>query len=213
MSVTIVCDLRHRFGAVQDQKARPTCLAFAFSDAHGSLHTPFRSLSVEYLFYNAVQLMPVRNPHAGINVDCASKSLKDSGQPTEDIWPYQINLPSNLNDWSPPANCTVYTRNSSVQQDKFGQICTYLDEGRPVVVCLELSESFYTPMADGTVAQRSPDAKTGNHAVIAVGHGLNTCARCLLVRNSWGSSWGLAGHAFLNERYLANRILSTSVIS
>jgi len=212
MSVTILCDLRNRFGAVRDQKARPTCLAFAFSDAHGSLHVPFRPLSVEYLYYNAVQFMPVRSPHAGINVDCASKSLSDTGQPTEDIWPYQINLPSNLNEWRPPANCTVYTRKASVQQDNFGQICTHLNAGRPVVVCLELSESFYTPMPDGTVVQKSPDPKTGNHAVIAVGHGVNATARCLLVRNSWGPSWGLAGYAFLNEGYLVNRILSTSVL-
>jgi len=126
---------------------------------------------------------------------------------------FERHYTSNLNDWKPPANCTVYTRKASVHQDNFGKICLYLDAGRPVVVCMELSESFYTPMANGTLAQRSPDPKTGNHAVIAVGHGVNASERCLLVRNSWGSSWGLAGHAFLNEGYLANRIFSTSVLS
>ncbi len=213
MSMTIVCDLRHKFGIVRDQGARPTCLAFALSDAHGSLHAPFKNLSVEYLYCNAVQLMPIRDPHAGVNVDCACTSLRDSGQPDEDIWPYQISLPSDLNGWNPPANCTVYTREGTVQQEGFGRICTQLDAGRPVVVCMELSESFYYPIADGTIMQRSPDPKTGNHAVIAVGHGIGGSGPCLLIRNSWGPSWGLAGHAFLHEGYLANRILSTTVLS
>jgi hypothetical protein len=213
MSVTIACDLRRKFGAVRDQSARPTCLAFALSDAHGSLHAPFKNLSVEYLYYNAVQRMPLRDPHAGVNVDSACASLKNGGQPIEDIWPYQNYLPIDLNGWTPPANCTVYTREGAVQQDDFGRICAQLDAGRPVVICMELSESFYYPIVDGTIVRRTPDPKTGNHAVIAVGHGVGESGSCLLIRNSWGTSWGLAGHAFLDEEYLASRILSTTVLS
>jgi hypothetical protein len=201
------------FGAVRDQRTRPTCLAFAISDTHGSLHTPYRPFSVEYLYYNSVQLMNGRSPHAGINVECASKSLMVNGQPNEDIWPYLINLPKDLNAWRPPSGCTVYTRGVSVHQKNFREICAQLDMGKPVVVCIELSECFYTPRTDGMVIHKFPDPKTGNHAVIAVGHGLTISGPCLLIRNSWGPSWGLGGHAFLDEGYLTTRILSTSTLS
>ena len=35
MPVTVKTDLRARVGAARDQGQRPTCLAFAASDAHG----------------------------------------------------------------------------------------------------------------------------------------------------------------------------------
>jgi hypothetical protein len=213
MNVTIVRDLRKSFGAARDQKTRPTCLAFAISDTHGSLHMPFKSLSVEYLYYNAVQLMTGRNPHGGINIDCACKSLASNGQPPEESWPYLAAVPAELRNWTPPKGCAVYKRKASIYQYNFKQICAQLDLGTSVVVCMELSESFYTPMADGIILQKSPDQKTGTHAVIAVGHGLTSSGPCLLIRNSWGPSWGLGGHAFLDEGYLATRILSTSTLS
>lgn len=213
MSVTIACDLRHQFGAVRDQKARPTCLAFAMSDVHGSLYSPYLALSVEYLYYHAVQLMVPRDPNAGVTLESACRSLRSPGQAKEADWPYQVNLPVDLSAWAPPTGCTVHRRDSTMSLDGFGQVCSHLDAGRPVVVCVELSESFYFPLADGTLPSRSPDPKTGTHAVIAVGHGSTGGEPCLLVRNSWGTSWGLGGHAFLSQSYLTNRILSTSVLS
>jgi hypothetical protein len=183
------------------------------SDAHGSLHSPYLPLSVEYLYYQAVQLMDARDPHAGINLGSASRALKNPGQPGESDWPYQIILPADLGLWAPPQGCTVYCRESAASQYDFSQLCASLDAGSPVVVCMELSERFYTPLMDGTLPLKSPDPKTGIHAVIAVGHGSTAAERCLLVRNSWGPSWGLGGHAFLGQAYLSNRILSASVLS
>lgn len=212
MSVIISCDLRKQFGAVRDQKTRPTCLAFAVSDVHGSLLFPYLPLSVEYLYYHAVQLMPGRDPHTGINLTSARTSLKNSGQPGELDWPYQASLPSDLSLWAPPTGCAVHSRDSSMSQDDFPKICANLDVDRAVVICMELSESFYKPLADGTLPHTA-GLKTGNHAVIAVGHGSSATEQCLLVRNSWGALWGLDGHAFLSRSYLFNRIIATLVLS
>jgi hypothetical protein len=41
MAIDILCDIRPRFGPARDQGPRPTCLAFAISDAHAALREPW----------------------------------------------------------------------------------------------------------------------------------------------------------------------------
>ncbi len=41
MTPVVQQDLRFRFGTARDQGARPTCLAFAASDTHAALRTPW----------------------------------------------------------------------------------------------------------------------------------------------------------------------------
>ena len=55
-SITVRKDLRGRFGPARDQGLRPTCLAFATSDAHAAVRdTTWCRLSCEYLYYHAKQ--------------------------------------------------------------------------------------------------------------------------------------------------------------
>jgi hypothetical protein len=55
MGVTIDCDLRSMFGPVRDQGARPTCLAFAASDAHAAVRPDWVPLSCEFAYYHALK--------------------------------------------------------------------------------------------------------------------------------------------------------------
>ena len=51
--IAVECDLGSLFGDVRDQGDRPTCLAFAASDAHAALRAGWEPLSCEYAFYQA----------------------------------------------------------------------------------------------------------------------------------------------------------------
>lgn len=213
MSVSLACDLRTSFGGIRDQKARPTCLAFAVSDTHGATFAPFEMLSVEFLYYHAVQLTGNGDPNRGINLVGAGKALMNDGQPHEIHWPYQEVVPTPLSQWNPPnGNYPIFKRRLCTVNKNFDAICAALTSHRPVILSLQLSESFYSPQADGIVEQKLPDPATSNHAVVAVGHGRTTKERCLLIRNSWGCRWGIDGHAFLEEGYLTNRILAASTL-
>ena len=82
MPVQILCDLRSLFGDARDQDQRPTCLAFAASDAHAALRSPWRPLSVEFAFYHA-QRRAGRTPHVGATLPAMLEALREDGQPIE----------------------------------------------------------------------------------------------------------------------------------
>ena len=50
-----VVDLRGDLGPARDQDPRPTCMAFAASDAHGAARDGWEPLSTEWAYYHALK--------------------------------------------------------------------------------------------------------------------------------------------------------------
>jgi hypothetical protein len=78
--------------------------------------------------------------------------------------------------------------------------------GRPAMIGMTLSDAFYLPH-EGIVDADEPVDKIRRHAVVAVAAGSLGSSRLLLIRNSWGVHWGVAGYAWLAHVYLAPRVL------
>jgi hypothetical protein len=83
-----------------------------------------------------------------------------------------------------------------------------------VIVLTMLSRAFYQRNPQGVVdpapgEQPEPDRR---HAVIAVGHGKVDGQRAVLVRNSWGPSWGDAGYGWLTEQFLGPGIYAAATL-
>lgn len=212
ISVDVLVDLRPRFKPVRDQLKRPTCLAFAMSDAHAATLGLTHLLSVEYLYYHAVQATSSRDPRKGVGLPPITVALTTQGQPHEQSWPYLAQLPRDLSTWKPPAGCgQIWSSPTTLQQEPVGSICASLNANVPVVVAMTITTSFHTPN-DSLISSVGPGNTTGRHAVIAVGHGVFKAERLVLVRNSWGSGWGDSGHAWVAESYMQNRIIATATI-
>jgi len=213
MPVTVKTDLRARVGAARDQGQRPTCLAFAASDAHGVSRGLSVELSAEQAFYNAHQRAGTK-PSGGARLTEMLQAIQVDGQVPETDWPYLPVLPAKLEDWKPSktfanfyfqASAPVYLSwNSALQQ---------IDNKVPVLVTMRLSDSFFTPNADGVVDQVGSQAgdPIRRHAIVGLGTGMYGTRQVLLVRNSWGPSWGLSGYAWLTEAFLTPRLDSLTV--
>lgn len=216
MVLTVLRDLRCLFGPARDQNPRPTCLAFAASDAHAAARgLPFNPLSAEWAYYHAVR-RDGGKPDGGATLGGMLDGIRLDGQPVEAAWPYTNGPNPDPAAWAPPPGVTALFRRESATQSACSveDVVAPLGAGSPVLLVMTISDGFYLPGPDGIVAAAEPPDPERVHAVLAVGHGtLGGSAEAVLIRNSWGPEWGENGHAWLHEAYLAPRLLRSAVMT
>ncbi len=213
-NVIVSVDLRPKFGPARDQGARPTCLAFATTDAHAAARPSWSELSCEYLFYHA-QKRDGRPPHVGATLQATLDAVREDGQPNENGWPYLASVPADVGLWRPPSDVGgLYARNGDHAAAVIDEIIARLTRKQAVVLLLKLSNSFFAPTPEAIVDPALGEAPESaqRHAVVAVGHGIAQRQKAILVRNSWGPAWGDAGHAWLTQRFLADRLFATAIL-
>ena len=136
MSIAVSVDMRPQFGPVRDQGDRPTCLAFAASDAHAALRNPWVHLSCEYLFYHT-QSRAGRLPTQGAFLSDMLLTLRKEGQPAETDWPYLARLPVDLSHYKPPSAVgPLFGRGGIQLNNAFDAIIRQLDSGSAVILSL-----------------------------------------------------------------------------
>lgn len=213
MPVDLLCDLRSQFGTARDQNVRPTCMAFAASDAHAGVRAGWEPLSAEWAYYHAVH-RDGANPDDGATLTSMLKVLELDGQPHEAGWPYIATPIVDVGGWKPPkAVAPLFRRDGNFVTATFDEILARLDTGVPVLVTMQLSNAFYTPDQDGMVESAEKPDPNRKHAVVAVGHGVWASERMMLIRNSWGADWGIGGYAWLTETYLVPCLLRAAILT
>lgn len=213
--ITISVDLRASFGVARDQGARPTCLAFAASDAHAAVRDGWVPLSCEFVFYHA-QRRAGRAPNTGSLLNSMLDALREDGQPNESGWPYLAATPVDAGSWRPPREVgMLFGRNGATATHSIDRVIKELDQGRAVIVLMMLSRAFFQGGNSQGVVDPAPGEQPEphrRHAVVAVGHGVVDGQRAVLVRNSWGSNWGVAGYGWLTERFLGRNLCSRNLV-
>lgn len=209
--ITLSADLRPQFRPVQHQGARPSCLAFAATSTHERHAAIADPLCVEYLFYKAIGRSG--SGANGCTMDAMKVTLATDGQPLESYWPYLPVQPP-LPAWIPPSGIgQVWKTNSDAAPALFADTVGLIRGGTPVVLGLIITERFMRCDPAGRLPAISPDAEKGGHAVVALGYGEdNSGEPYLLIRNSWGSGWGLGGHAFLDRKYLDAQLKEAMIL-
>lgn len=77
-------------------------------------------------------------------------------------------------------------------------VCWELASGHPVAVGLSITSAWFACAGE---LPEPAGASVGGHAVLLVGYDLSRRAFC--VRNSWGTSWGEGGYAWLPFAWLS----------
>jgi hypothetical protein len=182
------------FPTVRDQGPRGTCAAFATTAVHEHRCASPRALSEEHAFWLGRQVADPAT--SGVAVADVLRGLHRDGQLFGDDWPYGQPPPSDftagdlcdmcpLPEWEQLADC------------RFSTVRRVLDAGSPVVLSVAFaSEVWFGAAATGWLDHDSAASVTGGHAVLGIAASDDGSTPAVLVRNSWGPAWGLAGYAW-----------------
>jgi C1A family cysteine protease len=188
---------------VRDQGRRGTCVAFAITALHEVLRSTAtvaaEDLAEEALYWGCKQVDG--NWTTGTSFQSASTALPRWGQPIEATWPYDprrsdgvpyqpLATPGGA-DWFPAGLRSVTTTSAEVRALLAGSV--------PVALGITVYPSFYRPNRTGHVSDPRPgEPRKGRHAVVAVGFEDED----ILIRNSWGPTWGVDGYGWLSNVYV-----------
>lgn len=208
MSIQLAVDLSGLFGAARSQGKRGTCMAFAMSDLNRFGASATDILSAEFLYQTAGALTPGWKPNMGLRSTEAIQATANPGQPLEIHFPYQANDPLTVATPVPPRGQHMFRSLFCVGAHTMQSILAQLSIGRPIGLVLRITPGFFQPPA-GVVPYETVCLPDQYHAVLAVGWGKDAVSneRFLLIRNSWGTSWALSGHAWLPESFVAAHVI------
>lgn len=201
-------DLRAGLGAVRDQGPRGTCLAFAVTAAHEQARRRQRGdapdeLGEEILYWACKQVDG--NRVSGTCPESAAQALTTTGQSAAALWPYDGARDDTAAIYAPPAAALELAARRRATLHGTGldleNLRALIAAGNAVVLGLEVWEEFYDAHGGALGVPVAANLLGDRHAVALVG--FDDDAQVLLLRNSWGTTWGDVGHGWLPYAALA----------
>jgi C1A family cysteine protease len=206
-------DLRRLCSPVENQGDLGSCTGNALAGAVEFLEKrdglPLVNVSRLFIYYNERAIEHSVGEDAGAMLRDGIKTLVKQGVCPEKKWPYVISRfavrpsPSCYKE-AADHQVTAYARLQTVDEMR-----ACLADGYPFVFGFTVYETFESDgvARTGKVPMPKPKEKVlGGHAVLAVGY--DDAHKRFLVRNSWGSGWGMKGYFTMPYEYLGSRGLS-----
>lgn len=208
-------DLRPQCPAVYDQGQLGSCTGNGWAGAVEFLtlkqgltdFTPSRL----FIYYNERVLDNDTPTDAGASISDGAHVVSTQGCPREALWPYDITKFAD----TPPA--PVYQDgllHLAFQVQQVSQDLTSMKEvladGLPIVVGFTVYKSFESSTVTSTGIVPMPghhEQQVGGHCVLVVGY--DDSESRFIVRNSWGTAWGLEGYCLMPYAYLTNPRLAS----
>lgn len=163
-----------------------------------------------FIYYNERVLSGTVKYDSGAYIRTGIKTVNQQGVCKESLWPYNIGRftvkPSDPAYKEATLHKTLkYER---LDNTRINDLKSCLADGLPFVFGFTVYSYFITnEMAKtGILKMPGPNEKVlGGHAVMCVGY--DDAKKMFLIRNSWGTDWGLKGYYWMPYDYVTNRNL------
>ena len=200
-------DLRPQMPPVYDQGQLGSCTGNAIAGAmeyeRDRQGLPDFVPSRLFVYYNERALEGTVSSDSGAVIRDGIKVVNTEGVCPETLWPYNIGMFA----VKPPHRCYVAaTKDKAVRYEAIltlGDLKDAIASNLSVVFGFTVYESFESQSVARTGVMPLPkkgEAVVGGHAVLAVGY--SDVKRHVIVRNSWGPSWGDHGYFYMPYQYL-----------
>jgi len=202
-------DLQNQCPPVYDQKQLGSCTANAIGAAFEfelKKQSPGKDFmpSRLFIYYNERVIEHTVGSDSGAMIRDGIKSVNKQGVCHESMWPYDI---LKFKDTPPLACYNDALLNQVVSYQSVSrsleQMKGCLADGYPFVFGFTVYESFESQTVADTGILNMPkknEKTVGGHAVLAVGYDDNE--KRFIIRNSWGTGWGLQGYFTMPYDYL-----------
>lgn len=207
-------DLRAHCPPIYNQGKLDSCTANAIAaaiqfdkmkPAHRENFRPSRL----FIYYNERAIERSINSDSGAQIRDGLKSVAKRGVCHEQLWPYRAGRFRQ----KPRRKCYIEAAKHPALtyhrvRRTLSQLKACLASGYPFIFGFTVYESFHSKKVRHTGRASMPGHEKvhGGHAVVAVGY--EEAQRRFIVRNSWGSKWGMCGYFTLPYDYFTNHHLS-----
>jgi C1A family cysteine protease len=207
-------DLRANCSGVEDQGSLGSCTGNALAGAVEFLENkdkvPFVNVSRLFIYFNERVIEHTVNSDSGAMIRDGIKTLVKQGVCSEKKWPY------NISRFTAKPSPACYKEALKHQVTAYARLQTIADmraclaNGYPFVFGFTVYDSFESRTVAKTgvvpMPKKSKEKVLGGHAVLAVGYA--DAQKRFLVRNSWGTGWGMKGYFTIPYDYVGDRNLS-----
>ncbi len=200
-------DLRQYCSAVENQGQLGSCTANALAGNLEFLDNKqdgsYTDVSRLFIYYNERRVEHTEDTDSGAMLRDGIKTLHKYGVCAESDWPYNIKKFAQ----QPSADCYEAAQGDMIES--YHRLLTHSDrvtclsEGYPFVFGFAVYESFESQKTARTGVANLPakgERMLGGHAVLAVG--FDQKSKRFIVRNSWGTGWGMKGYFTMPFEYL-----------
>ncbi len=164
-----------------------------------------------FIYYNERATEHTVDSDSGAQIRDGIKSVAKLGDCPETEWPYTI---ARFKTKPSPECYADALRYRVVSYQRLTPVLSQLKgclaSGYPFVFGFTVYESFESPQVARTGHASLPGSSEraiGGHAVVGVGY--QDAKQWFIVRNSWGSGWGLKGYFTLPYAYLTDENLAS----
>jgi len=172
--------------------------------------TKYERASRLFIYYNERRMNGDTGEDAGATLRDAIKSLLYYGACKESTWPYVESQALVQPSEAAYAEAREHKISKYYAFDDLEHIKHSLAAGYPVIFGITLFQSFESDEVaqSGLVPMPRPREKClGGHALMMVGY--DDANQHVIVRNSWGTSWGDKGYFYLPYEYVNNPQLAS----